>query len=59
VSAAELSGGIASTIWVEGSLKQQLEVVNKKAKELLRMLDIKDDELSPFSIEKFSSNLDN
>jgi hypothetical protein len=44
--------------WGEGSLKQQLEVVNKTKMEFLRMMGIKDDELSPFSIEEFSSNLD-
>lgn len=57
VSSAELSGGVAKTTWNEGSLRQQLESINKMMSKFLKMLGVSDDELSPFCSASLSADL--
>jgi hypothetical protein len=57
VSSAELSGGVAKTIWNEGSLRRQLETVNKMMSNFLKMLGVSDKELSPFCNPSLSADL--
>jgi hypothetical protein len=52
----EITGGVACMIWEEGSLRRQLESVNKHMKSFLcEVLFVDDKQLSPFCVETYGT----